>query len=220
MIRWYYYIVRWLVIIFYKTFTRWRIEGLENVPVGGAVLIVPNHLSNADPPLVSISLKRNAIFMAKEQLFHNRIIGYILYGLGAFPVHRGQIDRKALRHAESVLAKNEILVIFPEASRSKTASLQSAFPGSALIAMRNTVPIIPVAITGTEKMSNWRWIYHRYPITIRFGKPYQLPSAGEKNRKKIDLEESTQIIMAHIAELLPDKYRGIYAGQQKNESDS
>jgi 1-acyl-sn-glycerol-3-phosphate acyltransferase len=221
MIRWYYYIVRWSIIIFFKIFTRWRIEGLENVPVSGAVLVVPNHLSNADPPLVSVTLKRNAIFMAKEELFHNPVTGYILFGIGAFPVHRGQIDRKALRHAESVLAKEKILVMFPEASRSKTASLQNAFPGSALLALRNNVPIIPVAITGTEKMTNWSWIHHRYPVTIRFGKPYHLPLSGNKNRNKMDLEESTRIIMEHIAELLPEKYRGIYAKRQpEHESDS
>ena len=121
MIRWYYFIARFAVILFFKVFTRWKVVGLDNVPSDESLLIVSNHLSNADPPILSVTLKRDAIFMAKEELFRNPILGYIIYGFGAFPVHRGQLDRKAFRHAEQVLSDNKALVIFPEASRSKEA---------------------------------------------------------------------------------------------------
>ena len=216
MIRWYYYIARFAVIIFFKVFTRWKVVGLNNIPSDGALLIVSNHLSNADPPLLSVTLKRNALFMAKKELFRNPILGYFVYGFGAFPVHRGQLDRQALRHAEKVLADRKILVIFPEASRSKEGRLKKAFPGSALIAVRTGVPIVPVAITGTEKVVGLKWILRHPAIQVRFGKPFNLPPpSGRKTRDVLD--ESTSIVMRRIADLLPAEYRGIYSDQEKND---
>lgn len=214
MIRWYYYLTRWTVIVIFRLFTRLKIEGLENVPPEGALLMVANHMSNADAPLVSVTLKRNAAFMAKEELFHNRLAAGFLGGCGAFPVHRGQLDRKALRQSESVLKNGLILVMFPEASRSRDARLKTAFPGSALIAMRHGVPVIPAGITGTENISGFRWILHRHRVTILFGKPFSLPPY-EDRRNRSNLEDSTRIIMEHIAELLPEKYRGVYAEKDK-----
>ncbi|MBN2240651.1 MAG: 1-acyl-sn-glycerol-3-phosphate acyltransferase [Dehalococcoidales bacterium] len=216
MIRWYYYIARWFVIRFLRIVTRLRIEGLDNIPPDGPVLLVSNHLSNADPPLISVTLRRNAMFMAKQELFANRILGYLIYGLGAFPVNRGQLDRKALRHAEGVLSQNKILVMFPEARRSKAAQLQEAFPGSALIATRHDVPIVPVAISGTEKMTNWRFIYRRYPIKVTYGKPFHLPDTGAGGKRK-NLEAATLYIMEQIAGMLPERYRGVYSKTKVKE---
>jgi 1-acyl-sn-glycerol-3-phosphate acyltransferase len=216
MIRWYYYIARFAVILFFKVFTRWRVVGLENVSSGGALLVVSNHLSNADPPLLSVTLKRNAIFMAKKELFRNPVLGYIIYGFGAFPVHRGQLDRKAIRDAEQVLSDNNILVIFPEATRSKEAKMKKAFPGASLIAVRTDVPIVPTAITGTEKVVGLKWMLRRPGIQVRFGEPFHLP--GAKGRKTRDiLDESTNVVMRRIADLLPAEYRGIYSGEENND---
>ncbi len=216
MIRWFYYVARFIVRIILRVCTRWKIIDLDNVPDSGPILIVSNHLSLADPPLVSVSLNRKAIFMAKEQLFSPKIIGYFIYGSGAFPVHRGQLDRQALRDAQRVLSDNMALVMFPEATRSKNAQLQEAFPGSAMIALRNKVPILPVAITGTEKLVDWKSFFHRYSITIRFGEPFHLPLADGKVSRE-DLVDSTNSIMEHIAEILPAEYRGIYV--KHNEQD-
>lgn len=209
MIRWFYYVARFIVVIILRLFTRWQVKGKENIPSQGAVLIVVNHLNLADPPLVSVSLNRKAIFMAKEELFRSRFSSYFISSFGAFPVHRGRLDRKALHQAERVLAKGLALVMFPEATRSKTAQLQSAFPGSALIALRSGVPILPVAITGTERIKGITWILRRPLITITFGHPFRLPSVNGKASKS-ELSELTNIIMGHIAELLPVGYRGIY----------
>ncbi len=219
MIRWYYYIARFAVILFFKVFTRWQVIGLENIPAEGGVLLVSNHLSNADPPLLSVTLKRDTLFMAKIELFRNPILGYIIYGFGAFPVHRGQLDRKALRHAEQVLLDEKILVIFPEASRSKAAQLKKAFPGSAMIAVRNRAPIVPVAITGTEKVVGLTWMLQRPVIQVCFGKPFTLPETNGKKTRDV-LEESTSIVMRRIAEILPPEYRGIYSGEEKDDEPS
>lgn len=219
MIRWYYYIARLAVIIFFKVFTRWKVIGLENIPTEGGVLLVSNHLSNADPPLLSVTLKRNTLFMAKKELFRNPILGYIIYGFGAFPVHRGQLDRQALRHAEKGLADKNILVIFPEASRSKNARLKKAFPGSAMIAIRSNIQIVPVAITGTEKVVGLKWMLRRPGIQVRFGEPFNLPPTSGKKTRDI-LEESTTFVMRRIADLLPAEYRGIYAGKENDDEPS
>ncbi len=212
MIRWFYYVARFIVQAILRLFTRWQVKGRENVPTKGAILIVSNHLSLADPPLVSVSLKRKAIFMAKEELFRSRFTGYFISSFGAFPVHRGQLDRKALRQAERVLTEGLSLVMFPEATRSKNTQLQPAFPGSALIALHNSVPILPVAITGTEKIKGYSWIFHHPSITITFGQPFHLPPVNGKV-SRIELAELTHYIMAHIAELLPVEYRGYYANK-------
>ena len=209
MIRWFYYVARFIVKMILHLFTRWQVKGRENVPSQGALLIVSNHLNLADPPLVSVSLNRKAIFMAKEELFRSRFSSYFVSSFGAFPVHRGQIDREALRQAERVLAEGLALVMFPEATRSKNAQLQPAFPGSALIALRSGVPILPVAITGTERIKGLSWILRRHRITVSFGQPFYLPPVNGK-ASKAELTELTNVIMEHIAELLPVEYRGIY----------
>jgi len=209
---WFYYVGRLLVRMFLLLLTRWQIKGRENIPSQGALLIVANHLHLADPPLLVVSLSRKVIFMAKKELFHFRLIGYFVRGFGAFSVHRGQLDKKALRQVYQLLADGQAVVMFPEGTRSKNAQLQHAFPGAALIALRSGVPILPVGINGTEKIKGVAWILHRPRITVNIGHPFYLPSVNSK-LTKVELAEFTNSIMEHIAELLPPQYRGNYAGQ-------
>jgi len=166
----------------------------------------------ADVALLSFSLGRIVIFMAKKELFFSRLSGYFLRGLGSFPVHRGQLDRKALRQAIQVLADGSALVIFPEGMRSKKAQLQPAFPGSALIALRSSAPILPVGITGTEKIKGVAWLLRRPQIAVNIGRPFYLSPVSSR-LTKVELAEFTNSIMQHIAELLPIEYRGTYAGE-------
>ena len=188
--------------------TRWEVRGRENILSQGPVLVVANHLNLTDPPLLGISLGRKAMFMAKEELFRSPLSAYFVGSFGSFPVHRGRLDRKALRQAQQVLTDGLALVMFPEATRSKSARLQPAYPGSALIAMRSGVPILPVGIIGTEKVKGIGWIFRRPRITVNIGRPFYLPSGGKLTRA--ELVENTSFIMEHIAELLPQKYRGVY----------
>ncbi len=209
---WFYYVGRLVVRMLLLLLTRWRVKGRENVPSQGSLLVVANHLNLADPPLLAVSLGRKAIFMAKEELFRFRLSGYFIHGFGAFPVHRGQLDRKALRQAGQVLGEGLALVMFPEATRSKSAQLQPAFSGSALIALRSGVPILPIGITGTERIKGVAWLLHRPEITVNIGHPFHLPPASSK-LTKVELTKLTDYMMGRIAELLPPEYRGDYAEQ-------
>jgi 1-acyl-sn-glycerol-3-phosphate acyltransferase len=192
--------------------TRWQVKGRENVPRQGPLLVVANHLNLSDPPLLGVSLGRKAIFMAKEELFRSRFSAYFISNFGSFPVHRGKLDREAIRQAKQVLADGVALVMFPEASRSKSAQLQPAFPGSALIARRSGAPILPVGITGTERIKGMAWILRRPRITVNIGQPFYLPPVSRLT--KAELAEQTDFIMERIAELLPPEYQGNYAGKE------
>ena len=208
---WFYYVGKILVRML-LLFTRCRVRGKENVPTQGALLIVANHLSLADPPILGVSLGRRVAFMAKQELFHSRFLSYFVRGLGAFPVHRGRLDRRAMRQASQLLTQGQALVMFPEGKRSESAGLQPASRGSALIAFRNGVPILPVGVTGTEKIKGVAWILHRPQITVNIGPRFYLPPVSSK-LTKVELDELTEAIMEHIAELLPPEYQGNYASQ-------
>ena len=193
--------------------TRRRVKGRGNVPEKGPLIIVANHLSLADPPLLGISLGRKVIFMAKEELFRSRLPGYFISNFGAFPVHRGKLDRQALGQADQVLANGLALIMFPEAQRSRHAQLQRALPGSALIVRRRDAPVLPVGITGTERIRGTAWMLRRPRITVNIGQPFYLPPVNSKPTRDKRAED-IDFIMRHVAELLPEEYRGCYGGKQ------
>jgi len=151
--------------------------------------------------------------MAKKELFRPRVFGYFISSFGAFPVHRGQLDRQAMRQAYQVLADGLALVMFPEGTRSFSGRLQPALPGSALIALRSGAPILPVGIIGTEKIRGVTWLLRRPQITVNVGHPFNLPPVSSR-LAKAELAELTNSIMERIAELLPPKYRGDYGGKE------
>ena len=210
---WFYHIARVVVKTLFTLLTRWQVKGRENVPSQGQLLVVVNHLSLADPPLLGVSLGRKVAFMAKEELFRSRFSAYFIGSLGAFPVHRGKLDREAIRQAKQVLADGMALVMFPEAMRSKNAQLQPAFPGSALLAKHSGVPILPVGITGTERIKGIGLVLRRPHITVNIGHSFYLPPVGGK-LTKAELAGQTDFIMERIAELLPPQYRGDFTGKE------
>lgn len=191
---------------------RWQVRGKENVPKKGPLIVVANHFNLTDPILLAVSLGRKAMFMAKEELFRSKLLGYIMHNLGSFPVHKGRFDRKAIRQAQQVLARGKALIIFPEGSRSMNAQLQPALSGSVLIALRSGVPILPVAIAGTEKIKGVTSVLRRPQVTINIGHPFYLPPINNRLTKETRAE-LTNFVMQRIAELLPPEYHGNYAEQ-------
>ena len=196
--------------------TRREVKGRDNVPEQGPLLVAANHLGMADQYFIAVNIKRRMMYMAKEELFRHRPISLLVQAFGAFPVRRGLIDRRSLGQANQILNSGLALFMFPEGTRSKDAKLQPAFTGSALIALNNNVPILPIGITGLENVRKgplW-WIVHRHQLTvgINIGRPFYLPAQNGRLTKK-KLREMADLIMERIAELLPPEYRGYYAGR-------
>ena len=147
--------------------------------------------------------------MSKEEVFHNPILGPLSRGGGAFPVRRGVFDREALRRAEQLLDEEQVLGMFPESMRSATAQMQQALTGTALIALRKGATILPVGITGTERIDGIRVIFRHPAITVSIGEPFKLPTIDGR-LTKAHLNPATDFIMKRIADLLPQSYRGYY----------
>jgi len=157
--------------------------------------------------------------MAKEELFRSRFLGYFIRGFGAFPVYRKQTDRQAIRQAKQILAEGLALVMFPEGKRSLSAQLQPALSGSVLIARHSDTPILPVGITGTEKLRGVAWLLRRPQITVNIGQPFSLPPVNGKLTKE-ELARLTNYTMERIAELLPQEYRGNYTKKEVSNHEN
>lgn len=215
---WVYYFGRGLIRILVFPFATWEVKGRENEPAQGPVLIVCNHINTADPPIVAASIRLKSVVMAKEELWHNRWSRFWVENFGAFPVKRGSIDTNAIRQAEKWLSKGLSLIMFPEGTRSPDAQMIPALPGAALIALRTGVPILPVAITGSEKIKNLKRCFRQHPkITITIGKPFNPPPAGGKPTRE-QRNRLTDDMMRKIAALLPPEYRGVYAAEKITEN--
>lgn len=189
--------------------SRWRVVGQENVPPTGPLIVVANHLSMVDPPLLAASLPRRIVFMAKEELFAPPW-GIFVRAYGAFPVRRGEADRNALRQGERTLGQGLALGMFPEGTRSLSRTLQQAHPGTALIAFRTRAPLLPVGITGSERIRGIGSVLARPEITVNIGEPFSLPLPKGKITAQ-ELANMADFIMERIASLIPPPYRGVYA---------
>ena len=211
---WFYYLGMTFVLRpMFFLLTSYRVIGKSNVPKQGQLIVVANHLSNFDPPLLSTSLPRRSVFMATEELFSHPIMGPLTKGWLAFPVNRDKLDREALRQADQVVRQGLALGLFPEGTRSHSAKLQQGYTGAALIALRGGCQILPVGIAGAENFNKPGFIFHRPKITVNIGKPFTLPAHGGRMTKE-QLAPATEIMMKKIAELLPESYRGYYADRE------
>lgn len=127
-----------------------RIEGRQYVPATGPVILAPVHRSFADFGFASFVTRRKLFFMTKDSMWKNKFLGRLLLTLGAFPVHRESADREALQRAEEVLARGQVLVLFPEGTRRSGPVIEDLMEGAAFLSARTGAPIVPIGIGGSD----------------------------------------------------------------------
>ena len=192
-----------------------RVEGLERVPRDRPFLLVANHFSNFDPLIIGATVgDLNDIvvrFMAKDEMLHWPFIGWLARQSGVFFVRRGEGDRAAQRSALAHLAAGRPVGMFPEGTRSRTGVIGEGHAGAALLAMRSGVPLLPAAITGTERVfPRGAVIPRRHPVLVRIGDLFELPHQAEGRLDRAELAAGSDRIMREIAAMLPERQRGRY----------
>jgi len=209
-----YAFLRWVM----RTITRvylvglFRVEGVENVPRTGALIVCPNHFGTLDPPMVPAFLPRGDTWnMAKSEYFKKAWMRWLFMAYQAFPVVRHTADRVALRRSFDLLKAGHVLIMYPEGTRVEAGVLSKPEPGAGFIAQKADCPVLPVAVTGTrECLPKGKLWPRRVPVTVRFGKPFmvrQRRASGDR----VSHEEAADAIMLKIAELLPADKRGAYS---------
>ena len=192
---------------------QFSVEGRENVPRTGPLLVCPNHRSTVDPPMVPAFLpRRDSWNMAKSEYFARPGFSRWLFtSYQAFPVVRHTPDRRALRRALELLAAGHALVIYPEGTRVESGVLETPEPGAGFIAQRTGVPVLPVALVGTsECFPKGAWFPRRVPVRLRFGPTFRLRDRLAEGAR-VSHQLASEAIMVRIAELLPQELRGRYA---------
>lgn len=147
-----YSFLRTILFVVFRLVFRINVTGIENVPTEGKIIICSNHVSMLDPITVAITVPRRIYFMAKKELFKNKIFGKLLDKLGAFPVDREGADLSAIRNSLKILKSEEALGIFPEGTRSKKEEIDNAKPGIAMISIKGKAPIVPIYIDTKYKL--------------------------------------------------------------------
>jgi 1-acyl-sn-glycerol-3-phosphate acyltransferase len=190
----------------------WKVKGRENIPLTGPLIVIANHVHLLDPFFLLFGFPRWINFMAKEELFRSPFLRPILRWAGSFSVRRrGRIreKQKVLKSAKDVLEGGLVLGMFPEGSRSHDGKLRKSKPGSAVIASKTDVPLLPVGIVGTDKIKGISWLWKRPGVIINIGKPFKLPPTDGRLSKS-QMQLLTAQLMSEIAALLPSEYRGAY----------
>lgn len=188
---------------YFFLYHRWKVEGRENIPLKGPVILASNHTSFLDPPVIGAAVNRPVWFIAKAELFHPTPLGWLLRKLGAYPVRRGEGDRAILRWALETLDAGEALVIFPEGTRSPDGRLQSPQPGIGLIALKSKAPVVPIGIIGSyEAMPVKAYFPKPKPLWVRIGLPLLFPDLYSDRITKERAEACARRIMQAIASLI------------------
>jgi 1-acyl-sn-glycerol-3-phosphate acyltransferase len=191
-----YKLTTWSVIIpLLRTYFRCKIYGLEKVPKTGPLIVVGNHGSYFDPPILSTCIQRPVAFMAKEELFQVPILKQTIQLYGAYPVKRESADRSAIRSATNALKNGWAVGLFLEGTRTPDSRIYNPKLGAASISARTQVPILPVSLWGTEKILVKGSSFPKsVPLTIRVGDPLEPPNSSKKQALQEVTEKCTSII--------------------------
>jgi 1-acyl-sn-glycerol-3-phosphate acyltransferase len=174
---------------------RLRVRGKEHMPKDGPTLVVCNHVSQLDPPVMGLAaLPRKSYYMAKLELFQIPFYRRIIWRMGAFPVERGGADRRALRLAREVLRRGDVLLMFPEGTRNPRGRLRAGLPGAGSLGLEPGVTVVPAAVWGSQRRLG--------PIRVVYGPPLDLSDLTEGPRSRRS-QVAVERMMAAVAGLLP-----------------
>jgi 1-acyl-sn-glycerol-3-phosphate acyltransferase len=184
-----YQLVRLFLLAIFKIFFRIKINGKEKLPDQGPVIVMSNHISAFDPPLLAAIFSRPVRFMAKKELFENPIIRFVLFLADAFPVDRSKNDITAVKKAFSILKDQEVLGLFPEGTRHQEGKLGDPKAGSVMLAIKSGAPILPVGIKNVKKDGR---------ITINIGQKFTMEQFSSKKLSKDERKKAAQFIKNKI----------------------
>jgi 1-acyl-sn-glycerol-3-phosphate acyltransferase len=207
--RWSYAFVRGLFAVVFKLFGRVEVIGSEHVPASGAFVLAPVHRSNVDFALTSLVTKRPMRYMGKDSIWKSKLLGRFVSMLGAFPVHRGSADRDALKACTEIVNGGSPLVMFPEGTRQSGATVQELFDGTAYVAAKTRVPIVPMGIGGSEAMMpKGSKLPRRSKLVLVVGDPIPAPEPTEGGRvPRSAVAALTERLHAELQVLFDDAQR-------------
>jgi 1-acyl-sn-glycerol-3-phosphate acyltransferase len=201
---WVYELVRLLLTPYVALIYRGRAIDSDKVPSDGPVLLAPNHFSFLDHFFVAAYLRRKVQFMAKSQLFQPPLQWIYTHG-GVFPVLRGRRDEEAFKTAHAVLDRGDMVLMYLEGGRSRTGDLGEARPGVGRLALEAGVPVVPVAIFGSQNARNWKKL--QFPkVTVQFGDPIRFEQVEHPTREQA--QAASEVVFEDVQKL--------YYGLQKN----
>ncbi len=197
--------------IIQATISTLTVIGKENIPTKGPYIVIVNHMSSADTPILLLIFPLTRwSFFAGEKWQEHKLFGPLMHYLGAIYINRGDVDRRALKEALDLIKSGVVFGLAPEGTRSKGGSMQPAKDGAAFLASRSNVPIVPVGLVNTDVLFGNLRQWRRTQMEARIGTPFMLPDLGRRVRSR-DLAAYTHLIMVHIAAQLPKRYYGVYA---------
>lgn len=189
--------VRYVTMGVYKLFYNFHIEGAENIPQDRALVIASNHRSYADPVILTMPMKKPVTYMAKEELFKNKLFGWFITKLGAFPVKRGTGDMQVIDDAVAILNSGRHLVIFPEGTRSKDGKVGKGKTGVAMIAAKSGADVLPCGIIFEGEK-----LHFRSKLILKFGKVIPASEIAIEDASPKALKEVKKRIMGEITKLV------------------
>lgn len=193
-----YHLFKWSVVSpVLHTYFRVRIYGTEHVPHQGKLIVVANHASDFDPPIVSSCVRRPVSYMAKEELFRVPGLSRAIRWYGAYPVKRGSPDRSAIRAALAQLEQGWAVGIFLQGTRTTDARIPNPKLGAALIAAKAQAPLLPVSLWGTQAiLPKGRKFPRSVPLTVRIGEPITPPTSTDREELAAVTQRCTEAIHA------------------------
>jgi 1-acyl-sn-glycerol-3-phosphate acyltransferase len=194
---WVYELVRLVLTPYLLIIHRARCIDSHHIPADGSAIVAPNHFSFLDHFFVAVFLRRKVQFMGKSQLF-KRPLQFIYTHGGVFPVRRGQHDDEAFITAHSVLERGRIVVMYAEAGRSRSGELGKPRHGLGRLALESGAPVVPTAITGSERARNWRRL--QFPkVTVHYGEPLRFERV--ENPTKEQAQAASEIVFERVKRL-------------------